>query len=62
VLLENENASVVDGAGEVTFLDLGLESSLKELSSGQTEDIIELTLVVFEETKSHHSADECLTY
>ena len=62
VLLENENASVMDGVSEVTCLDLGLESSLKELSSGQTEDIIELAFVVFQETKSDHSADEGLTY
>jgi len=62
VLLEDENASLMDGSGKVALLDEGLESSLEELRGGQTEDVIELALVVLEESESHHSADEGLTY
>ena len=62
VFLEDHNAGVMDGAGEVTLLDEGLKSSLKELRSSKTEDIIEFAFVVLQETKSHHSADEGLTY
>lgn len=52
----------MDGVSEVTLLDEGLESTFKELGGGQTENIIELALVVLQESESHHSADECLTY
>jgi len=62
MLGEDHNAGVVNGASEVSLLDEGLESSLKELGGGQTEDIIEFALVVLEESKSHHSTDEGLTY
>ena len=62
VLLEDEDASLMDGSGKVALLDEGLQSSLEELGGGQTEDIIELALIVLQETKSDHSADEGLTY
>jgi len=52
----------MDGVSEVTLLDESLESSLKELRGGQTKDVIELAFIVLEETESHHSADEGLTY
>ena len=62
MLGEDHDAGVVNGASEVSLLDEGLESSLKELGGGQTEDIIEFALVVLEESKSHHSTDEGLTF
>ena len=62
MLLEDHDTSVMDGRSEVALLDEGLKSSLKELRGGKTEYIIELALVVFQETKSHHSTDEGLTY
>ena len=62
VSLEDEDAGVVDRVGEVALLDERLQSALQELRSGQTEHIIELALVVLQETQSHHSADEGLTY
>ena len=62
VLLEDKDASLMDGGSEVSLLDKGLKSSLQVLGSGQTEDVIELALVVLEESESHHSADEGLTY
>ena len=62
VALSDEDARVVDGVGEAALLDEGLQSSLKELGGGQTEDVIELALSVLEQTETHHSADEGITY
>ena len=62
VLLEDEYAGVVNGLGEVALLDERLESALQELGRGQTEHIIELALVVLQQTESDHSADQGLTY
>ena len=62
VLLEDQDASVVDRVGESALLDQGLKAALQELGRGQTEHIIEFALVVLEETKSDHSTDEGLTY
>lgn len=58
----DEDTGVVDRVGKVALLDEGLESSLQELGCRESEHIIELALVVLQETKSHHSADEGLTY
>lgn len=58
----NEDTGVVDRVGKVALLDEGLESSLQELGCRESEHIIELALVVLQETESHHSADEGLTY
>ena len=60
--LVDEDAGVMDGVGESALLDEGLKSTFEELGGCQTEDIIELALVVLQETESHHSADEGLTY
>lgn len=62
VSLLDEDAGVMDGVGEAALLHKGLQSSLEELGGGQTENVIELALVVLEETEAHHSADEGLTY
>ena len=60
VLLADEDAGVMDGGGELALDDEGLESTLKELSDGETEDVIELALRLLEETKSNHAADKGL--
>ena len=62
VSLSDENAGVVNGLSELSLLDLGLETSLKELGGGQTEHIIELSLGVLKESEAHHTSDEGLTY
>ena len=53
---------MVDGVGQVALLDEGLKSTLKELRRGQTEHVIELALVVLQQTESDHAADQGLTY
>ena len=62
VSLVDEDTGVVDGASQLALHNEGLESALQELRGSQTEHIIELALGVLQETKSHHSADEGLTY
>ena len=62
VALADEDAGVMDGAGEVALLDEGLEAAFQELGGRQTEHIIELALVVLQETESDHAADQGLTY
>ena len=60
--LANENTSMMNAASEVALLNEGLKSSLKELRGGQTKDIIELALIVFQETESDHTANQGLTW
>lgn len=62
VSLSDEDARVVNGLGELSLLDLGLEATLKELGGGQSEHIIELPLVLLQESEAHHTSDEGLTY
>ena len=62
VLLLDQDTGVMDGSSEVSLLDQGLQSSLKELGGSQTEDVIELALVVLEESEANHAADQGLTY
>jgi len=62
VSLGDEDASVMDGGGELSLLDQSLKSSLKELGGGQTENVIELALVILQKSKSNHSSDEGLTF
>jgi len=62
VSLSDEDSGLVDGSGEVSLDDEGLESALHELVDGQTQDVIELSLVLVKETKSDHALDEGITF
>jgi hypothetical protein len=62
VLLADEDAGVMDAVAELSLHDEGLESAFHELANGETEDVIELSLGVLEETKADHAADKSLTY
>ena len=61
VSLSDEDTGLMDGSGEVSLDNEGLETSFHELVDGQTEDVIELSLVLVEETKSDHSLDKGIT-
>ena len=61
VSLSDENTGVMDGGSELSLHDEGLKSSLHELGDGKSQDVIESTFGILEETNSHHSSDECLT-
>ena len=62
VSLADEDTSVMDAVGKLSLHHEGLESAFHELAHGQTEDVIELTFRVLEETKTDHAADKSLAY
>lgn len=62
VSLSNENTSVMNGVGELSLGNDGLETSLHHLGKGETEHVIELSLIFLEETESNHSSDKGITY
>jgi len=62
VSLSDEDSSVVHGVGELSLGDEGLKSSLHELVDGETEDVIELSLVLLEEAELDNSPDESVTF
>jgi len=62
VSLSDEDTGLMDGSGKVSLDNEGLESSFHELVDGQTEHVIELSLVLVEETESDHALDEGITF
>lgn len=62
VSLSDEDTGVMDGVGKLSLGNDGLESSLHHLVEGKTEDVIELSLVLLQETESNHSSDKGITY
>ena len=62
VALTDQDASVVDRLGLVhLFADDGLQAALHELVKSQTEDVIELSLTLLEQTELDDSSDESVT-
>lgn len=62
VTLEDEHTSVVDRAGNAELEHTGLKTTLHKLGEGQTEDVIELLLLLAEEaetTESSHEGSAC---
>ena len=62
VSLSDEDAGVMDGVGELSLGNDGLKTSLHHLGKGETEHVIELSLIFLEETESNHSSDKGITY
>lgn len=62
VALSDEDSGVMDRVSELSLSDDGLESSLHHLGEGETQDVIELSLVILEKTESNHSSDKGITY
>jgi hypothetical protein len=62
VLLADEDTGVMHGGSDLSLHDEGLEAAFHELGNGQTEDVIELSLGILEETKADHTADKRLTF
>lgn len=62
VSLSDENSGVMNRLGEALSNDDGLESSLEELIDGKTENVIELSLALLEETELADSSDEGITF
>jgi hypothetical protein len=62
VSLSDVHSGLMNGLGEVLVHDNGLKSSLEELVSVETEDVIELSLAFLEESESADSSDEGVTF
>jgi hypothetical protein len=60
VSLADQDTGVVDAVGNLSLHNESLESAFQELANGETKDVIKLSLVVFEETKTDHAADKSL--
>jgi hypothetical protein len=60
VSLTDKNASMVNAVGDLSLHDESLESAFQELANGKTKNVIELSLIVLEETKTDHAADKSL--
>ena len=62
VSLSDEHAGVMHRVGELSLGNDGLEASLHHLGEGKTQHVIELSLILLEETESNHSSDKGITY
>lgn len=62
VLLADEHTGVMDRVADLSLHDEGLQTALHELSDGQTQNVIEFSLRLLEETEADHAADKGLTY
>ena len=62
VSLSDHDSGVVNRVGDLALSNEGLESSLHELVDGQTKDVIELSFVFFQQTESHDSADQGISF
>lgn len=61
VLLSDQDAGMMDRGSEVSLHDEGLQTAFHELGDVQTQDEIELLLLLREETHSDHTAEEGFT-
>jgi len=63
VPLVNQHSSLMDALGlEALLIDSGLQSLVKELIEGETQDVIQLKLFIGEQTVSVHSVEEGSTF
>ena len=60
--LSDQDSSMMERVSKFLFGDDSLESSFHELIKGKSEDVIELSLVFYEETKSDHSSEKGITF
>lgn len=61
VSLGDQDSSVVDRSGKTELENLGLQSSLQEVLWSQGQDVIQLHLVLWQDTDSHQSSDQGVT-
>lgn len=62
VSLGDQNSGVVDRSGQTQLENLGLQSSLQEVLDSQGQDVIQLHLVLGQDTNSHQSSDQSVTF
>ena len=61
VSLSDKDSGVMDAGSELSLGDKGLESSFHELVNGKTENVIELSLVLLQQTELDNSSNESVT-
>lgn len=61
VSLSDQDSGVVDRSGQAQLENLGLQSSLQKVFGGQRQDVIQLHLVLGQDTNSHQSSDQGVT-
>lgn len=62
VSLRDQDTSVVDGSGQTQLVDLGLQTSLQEIFWLQGQDVIQLLLVLGQDTGTDQSSDQSVTF
>lgn len=62
VSLGDQHSGVVDRSGKTQLEHLGLQSSLQEVLWSQGQDVIQLHLVLWQDTDSHQSSDQSVTF
>ena len=59
--LLDQHTGMMDGLGETEFEDLGLETTLQEVLNFETENVIELHLILGEDTDTHKTTEKGIT-
>merc|ERR1712189_103359 len=62
VALLDQHTGVMDRLGESKLEDLGLEATLQEVLDLETEDVIELHLILGQDTDADQTAEKGVTY
>jgi hypothetical protein len=62
VALADQDTGVVDGLGETELVDASLEAALQEILNLQGQDVIELHAGLVEDTDSHETANEGISF
>lgn len=62
VSLSNQHSGVVDRSGQTQLENLGLQSSLQEVLDSQGQNVIQLHSVLGQDTDSHQSSDQSVTF
>lgn len=61
VALTDQDTGVVDGLGKTGLEDLGLEAALQEILNLQGQDVIQLHLVLVQDTNADQATDQSVT-
>merc|ERR1712189_88403 len=61
VALLDQHTGVMDGLGQAEFEDLGLETTLQEVLNLETKNVIELHLILGEDTDAHKTTEKGIT-
>ena len=60
--LLDQHTGVMDWLGQAEFEDLGLETTLQEVLNLETKNVIELHLILGEDTDAHKATEKGITY